>query len=111
MTFRASSPAPIANSISFLTNSLVRGRDVFSGAGRAFSEEKLLHLLHDDLLILLARRIQAILIQQHLAMLHPLAPSLLRDVFVNLLAQFAVEWRFRKPRQFTFQFCAENFVL
>src|ERR1700682_1183255 len=111
MALRASFPAPIANSISFLNNSLVRGRDVFSGAGRAFSEEELLHLLHDNLLILLARWVQAILVQQHLAVLHPLAPSLLRDIFVNLLAQFAVERSLRKPGQFTFQFCAENFVL
>src|SRR5208282_5890796 len=56
---------------------LVCRRNVFRGTRRSLTEEKLLHLLHDDFLILLARRVQAIFIEQHLAVFHPLAPSLL----------------------------------
>jgi len=88
----------------------VRGRDVFRGLGRTFAEEKLLHLLHDNFLILLARGVQTIFVEQHFAMLHPLSPSLLRDVVVYFLAQFAIEGRLGKSGQITFQFRAENFV-
>src|SRR5208282_6401565 len=89
----------------------VRWRNVFGWMRGSLTEEKLLHLLHDDFLILLARRVQAIFVQQHLAVFHPLAPRLLRDVLVDLLSQVAVERRLGKPGQFLFQFCAEDFVI
>jgi hypothetical protein len=55
----------------------MRGRNVLCGRGCAFAEEELLHLFYDHFLILLARRIQTIFIEQHLAILGPLAPGLL----------------------------------
>src|SRR5271154_7056541 len=75
---------------------LVSRRNVFGRARGSLAEEKLLHLLYDDFLVLLARRVQAIFVQQHLAVFHPLAPCLLRHIFVNLFSQFAVEWRLGK---------------
>src|ERR1035441_9068325 len=89
----------------------MRWRDVFGGMRRPFAEEKLLHLLHDDFLVLLARGVQAIFVEQHLAVLHPLAPRLLRDIFVDFFSQVAVEWRLGESGQFLFQFCAEDFVI
>src|SRR5271157_5001534 len=89
----------------------VRRGNVFGWARRSLTEEKLLHLLHDDFLVLLARRIQAIFVEQHFAVFHPLSPSLLRDLLVDLFSQVAVERRLGEPRQFLFQSCAENFSL
>ena len=89
----------------------MRGGNVFGGTRGAFAEEELLHLLHDDFLILLAGGVQAIFVEQHFAVLHPLAPRLLRDMVIDLFPQFAVEWRLGKTRQFLFQFCAEDFVI
>ncbi len=89
----------------------VRRGNIFGWMSGSLTEEKLLHLLHDDFLILLARRIQAIFVEQHLAVFHPLAPRLLRDAVVNLFSQVAVERRLGKSRQFLFQFCAEDFVI
>src|SRR5882724_7598190 len=60
----------------------VRGRDVLSRGRGALAKEELLHLFYDHFLILLARRIQAILVQKHLAVLRPLAPRLLRNLVV-----------------------------
>ena len=96
--------------VSIAVRSVSRG-NVFGGTRGSLTEEKLLHLLYDHFLILLAGRVQAIFVQQHFAVLHPLAPRLLRDLFVDLFAQVAVERRFGEPGQFLFQFCAENFVL
>src|SRR6266853_5797373 len=93
--------------VSTAERSVSRG-DVFGGTRGSLTEEKLLHLLHDDFLILLARRVQAIFVQQHLAMFHPLAPRLLRDLFVDLFSQVAVEGRLREPGQFLFQFGTED---
>ena len=62
----------------------VRWWNVFGWTRGSLTEEKLLHLLHDDFLILLARRIQAIFVEQHLAVFHPLAPRLLRDLVIDL---------------------------
>src|SRR5882757_6419573 len=74
------------------------------------SEEELLHLLHDHFLILLARRVQPILVEKHLAILRPLSPGLLRDLVIDFLTQFGIEWRLRQSGQLLFQLCAENFV-
>ncbi len=88
----------------------MRWRNVLCGRRRAFAEEELLHLFHDYFLILLAGRIQTVFVEQHLAVLCPLAPGLLGNLVVNLLTQFRIERRLFQPRQFLFQFGAENFV-
>src|ERR1700674_5374545 len=89
----------------------VRRRNVFSWTRGSLTKEKLRHLLHDDFLILFASRVQARFAQQHLAVFHPLAARLLRDMLVDLFPQVAVERRLREPGQLPLQFCAENFVL
>src|ERR1700721_17726 len=86
---------------------LVRGRNVFGGTRSSLAKEKLLHLLDDDFLILLTGWVQAIFVEQHLAVLHPLTPRLLRDVIVNLLSEIAVEGRLGEAGQFLFQFGAK----
>src|SRR6202171_6371442 len=96
--------------VTIAARSVSRG-NVFGWTRRSLTKEKLLHLLHDDFLILLARRVQAIFVQQHLAVFHPLAPGLLRDLLVDLFPQVAIERRLGEPRQFLFQFCAEDSVL
>ena len=70
--------------------------------GRALAEEELLHLLHDDFLVLLTRGVQTVFVEQHLAEFHPLVPRLLRDVFVDSLAKFAIKRGLRKPRKLLF---------
>src|SRR5208337_351370 len=62
-------------------------------------------------LILLARRIQAVLVQQHLAEVHPHAPRLLRNIFVDLSPQIGVEWGFVQTGEFFLQLDAENLAL
>src|SRR5947209_13691054 len=89
----------------------VSRRNVFGWARGSLTEEKLLHLLHDDFLILLARRVQAIFVQQHFAVFHPLAPRLLRDLLVDLFSQVAVERRFGESGQFLLQFGAKDSVI
>ena len=103
-------PAPFSAQFAVAVRSVRRG-NVFGWTRGSLTEEKLLHLLHDDFLILLARRVQAIFVQQHFAVFHPLAPRLLRDLLVDLFPQVAVERRLGEPRQFLFQFCAEDFVI
>src|SRR5450756_1919936 len=103
-------PAPLLALSAVAARSVRRG-NIFGWTRGSLTEEKLLHLLHDDFLILLARRVQAIFVQQHLAVFHPLAPRLLRDLFVDLFSQVTVERRLGEPRQLLLQFCAENFVL
>ena len=108
---RMACPAPLLAQFAGRRTRSLRWRNVFGGTRGSFAEEKLLHLLHDDFLILLARRVQAIFVQQYFAVFHPLAPRLLRDLLVDLFSQVAVEGRLGEPRQFLFQFCAENFVI
>src|ERR1700719_1165151 len=71
---------------------LLRRRHVLFWLGRAFAEKEHFQLLHDYFLIFAAGGIQAIFVEQHLAVLHPHPPGFLRDVVVNLLAEFVVEW-------------------
>ena len=70
---------------------LVCRRNVLCRGGRAFPEEELFHLADNDFLILLPCRVQAVLVQQHLAEFHPLIPSLLRDVLVDPFTEFAIK--------------------
>jgi hypothetical protein len=51
------------------------------------------------------------LVQQHLAELRPTPPSLLGDVFVNLLSEFSVKGWFIQARKFPLQFDAEDLAL
>src|SRR6059036_2855154 len=66
-------------------------RHVLRRGRGALAEEELFHLFHDHFLILLARRIQAIFVQKHLAVLRPLAPGLLRNLIVDFLAELRIE--------------------
>lgn len=81
------------------------------GRAHALAEEILLHLFHDGFLIFTTGRIEAVFVEEHFAEIHPLIPGLLRDVVVNLLAEFRVEWRFVETGKFFLQLDAENFVL
>jgi hypothetical protein len=71
------------------------GRHILLGQRTAFAlaEEEAVHLLHQKILRLARPGLQAILVEQHLLPLHPLAPGLLGDVLVYLLAEAGVERR------------------
>src|SRR6187431_998388 len=58
---------------------------VFGGGRRALTEEVLLALRHPDALAVLAGEVEAVLVDQHLGVLEPLAPGLLRDVLEHTL--------------------------
>ena len=81
---------PRAQSIRRLLR-LVTLRSLAAGA-----EEVLLHLLHDEVLVLLFPRLQTILIEQHLHVVLPVGPGLLADVFIDALPQRAVKRSFVK---------------
>src|SRR5450759_2158922 len=91
-------PVPLLALRAIAVRSVRRG-NVFGWTRGSLAEEKLLHLLYDDFLILLARRVQAVFVQQHFAVFHPLAPRLLRDLLVDLFSQVAVARRLGEPRQ------------
>src|ERR1035437_6261676 len=55
----------------------MRRRNEFLRQRRACTEEKLLHLLHQELLCLRSPGLQPVLVQQHLLPVHPLAPGCL----------------------------------
>src|SRR5207244_10915875 len=80
---------------SWAQSASVGWRHVLRRGRGALAEEVLFHLFHDHFLILLARRIQAIFVQNHLAVLRPLAPGLLMTLIVDFLAELRIEWRFR----------------
>src|SRR5438046_7038345 len=88
---------------------LLGGWHVLLGRCYSFSKEILLHLLDDDFLIFAPRRIQPVLIQQHLAEFCPRVPRLLRDVLVDFLAQLSIKRRLVQSREFLLKFDAENF--
>src|SRR5437870_3619650 len=88
---------------------LLGGWHVLLGGRYSFSKEILLHLLDDDFLIFAPRRIQPVLIQQHLAEFCPRVPRLLRDVLVDFLAQLSIKRRLVQSREFLLKFDAENF--
>jgi hypothetical protein len=87
------------------------GCDVLWRGRSAFTEEVLLHLFDYHFLVLSSGGIQAVLIEQHLAELRPLVPSLLRHVLVDLLAQFSVEGRLFESGKLLLQFDAKNLML
>ena len=86
-------------------------RNVLGGWRRAFTEEELFHLFHDHFLILFSCWVQAIFVEEHFAILRPLAPGLLRDLVVDFVAEFGIERRFLESGQFLLQLDAKNFVL
>ena len=61
----------------------MRRRNELLRQRRAFAKEELLHLLDQELLRLRGPGLQAVLVQQHLLPVHPLAPRRLRDVLVR----------------------------
>src|SRR5579863_5945343 len=69
----------------------VRRRHILLGQRRTLAKEELFHLLHEELLGLWRPGLQAILVQQHLLAVHPLAPCSLRHVLKDLLAELRVE--------------------
>src|SRR5262245_14743839 len=71
----------------------VTGRTVGAGA-----EEMLLHLAHKIIPSFLVGKVEPVLIHQHLLMLQPLPPGLLRYLLENALAQLA--WIGREIKAF-----------
>src|SRR6185436_10509661 len=57
---------------------------------RALAEEELLALLLENLLRPRRHQVQAVLVDEHLGMLEPELPRLLRDVVEDLLAQLVI---------------------
>src|SRR5512146_1561106 len=75
-----------------LTNlDLLAFGSVFGRRLGAFAEEIVLHLLRDELLVLLAPGLQTVLVQQHLLQVPPLRPRLLADILVNPLPERRIE--------------------
>jgi len=95
----------------FIVGWLVCRGNILGGRRRTLAEEELLHLPHDYLLILFARRVETVLIEQHLAELRPLIPGFLGDVLVDLLAQVSIEGWLGQSGQLFLQFCAKDFVV
>src|SRR6185436_243358 len=62
-------------------------RNVAGGPLRTPAEEMLLHLLREILAGLLVRKVQPVLVDQHLLVLEPLLPRLFRDLLVDALAE------------------------
>src|SRR5579863_1920464 len=87
-----------------------RRRHVLFRQNRSLPKEELLQLLDDHFLILAPRRIQAVFVHQHLAMVCPHLPGLLRNIVVNLAPQVVIERRLIQPGQFLLQLHAKNSV-
>src|SRR5664279_1743027 len=66
-------------------------RYVFLGLLATRTEEKLIHLFDEEALSFLGPGLQTVFVQQHLLVIHPLAPRLFGDVVVNLLAKIVIE--------------------
>src|SRR5450631_1155440 len=83
---------PVATrSMSMSTMAIVLRRDEIRGLAGAFTPEEFLELGHPDTLPLLARYVQAVLVDEHLGVLEPLAPRGLGDGVEHLLAELAFE--------------------
>jgi len=82
--------------------------DVFFGRSGALAEEEFFHVLDDDLLILAAGGVEAVLVEEHLAEFGPLIPGLLGDVVVDFLAERVVEGRLGESGELLLEFCAED---
>src|SRR5258706_14990165 len=67
------------------------GRDVIGRELRPLAEEELLALLPQDLLRLGRHQVETVFIDQHLRVLEPQLPRLLRDVLEDALPERVVE--------------------
>src|SRR3954470_23043356 len=85
--------------------------DVVRRELRAFAEEELLHVMHDDLLRLLVRWVEAVFVDDHLGVLAPQPPRFLRDGLVDAVAQLAIERRLVEPGQLLAQLDAFHHAL
>src|SRR5207248_3079758 len=52
-----------------------------------FAKEEILHLFEEELLRFLGAEVEAVLVHDHLHMLHPQLPGLFGDVFIDALAE------------------------
>jgi hypothetical protein len=103
--------AHILGQIDEMKKPLFRGRDILLGQRGALTEEVLFHLANDGFLILSARGIQTIFIEQHFAVFGPHLPGLPGDAFIDFLPQFGVERRLIQAWKFLMQLGAKNCVL
>src|SRR6266404_3457470 len=76
-----------------------------------FSEEILLHLLHDHFLIFSPSGVQPVFIEQHLAEFGPLLPRFLRNILIDLHAKRRIKRRLVQSWKFLTQLDAEYVVL
>src|SRR5438477_7374867 len=90
---------------------LLLGRHVSRRQRRTFSKEELLQMLHDHFLILRIGRIQAVLVQHHLAVLAPHPPRFFRYLVVNTLPQFGIKRRLIQARHLTLKLYAVHHPL
>src|SRR5437588_7781219 len=91
-----------------LDQSSPRWRNVSWRRGRAFAKEVLLHVLHNNFLVLPIGRIQTVLVEDHLAMFAPGAPCLRGNLIVDALAEFGVERWLIQSGQFALELEAIN---
>src|SRR5579859_4745322 len=75
----------------------VRGRHILLRQLRTLAEEISLQLLNKKILSFFFPRLKTILVHEHLLVLAPIAPSLLGDIVVNLLAKLAIKGRLVQP--------------
>src|SRR5439155_8292870 len=73
---------------------------------RAFAEEEFLGLIEEHLVRLLGAAGEAVLVHDHLEVLQPHLPRVLRDAVVNALAQLVVPRLEIEARQFLPELCA-----
>src|SRR5687767_10319237 len=74
-----------------MTAVIVLRSHVVSGLRGALTPEELLQLGHPDALPLLARDVQAVLVDQHLRVFEPLPPGGLGDGVEDLLSELTLE--------------------
>src|SRR5262249_53568382 len=84
------SPAP-RTAVQVLTCSFGGRRHVVRRALAALPEEELLRLLHQQLLTLRRRQIEAVLLDDHLRELDPLPPRILGDAVEDPLPELVLE--------------------
>src|SRR6185312_6353592 len=76
--------------------------------GRAFSEEKIFHVLGDEILRFFLPGHETVLVQDHLHPLFPELPGVHRDVLEDALPQFARPRRRIEAGQFLLKLYAED---
>src|SRR5262249_41692482 len=81
------------------------GRLVVGGELRAFAEEELLCLVEQDLVGLLRAARQPVLVHDHLEVLQPHLPRILRNALVDALAELVVPGLELQARKFLPELC------